>query len=63
MKKNQKPYTRTKKVIDRIKMSKTLSKVKPVENKSKNLLSFLEISPVQKEVPPSRKLQDHAYEY
>ena len=29
---------------------KTLSEVKPVENIHKNLQSFLEISPVQKEV-------------
>ena len=41
MKQNQKPCTKTKKVINRRK-SKTLSKVKPVENISKNLLSFLE---------------------
>ena len=52
-----------KKVIDRGKRSKTLSEVKPVENVSKNLQNFLEISPVQKEVPPPHKLQDHAYEY
>ena len=32
------------------KKSKTLSEVKPVENISKNLMSFLEIGPVQKEV-------------
>ena len=51
-----------KKVIDRGKRSKTLSEVKPVENISKNPQSFLEISPVQKEVLPSHKLQDHAYE-
>ena len=37
---------KTKKVIDRGKRSKTLSEVKPVENISKNLQSFLEISPV-----------------
>ena len=37
-----------KKVIDRGKRSKTLSEVKPVENISKNLQSFLEISLVQK---------------
>ena len=49
-----------KKVIDRGKRSKTLSEVKPVENISKNLQSFL--SPVQKEAPPLHKLQDHAYE-
>ena len=52
-----------KKVIDRGKRSKTLSEVKPVENISKNLQSFLEIIPVEKEVFLSRKLQDHAYEY
>ena len=50
-----------KKVIDRGKKSKTLSEVKPAENISKNLQSFLEISPVQKEVFLSHKLQDHAY--
>ena len=38
------------------------SEVKPVENISKNLQSFLEISPMQKEVL-LHKLQDHAYEY
>ena len=53
----------TKKVIDRGKRSKTLSEVKPVENISKNLQSFLEISPVQKEDLLSHKLRDHAYEY
>ena len=30
---------------------------------SKDLQSFLEISPMQKEVLPSHKLLDHAYEY
>ena len=53
----------TKKVIDRGKRSKTLSEVKQVENTSKNLQSFLEISPEQKEDPPSHKLRHHAYEY
>ena len=52
-----------KKVMDRGKRSKTLREVKPVENVSKNRQNFLEISPVQKEVPPRHKLQDHAYEY
>ena len=52
-----------KKVIDRGKKSKTLSGVKPVKNISKNLQSFLEISPVQKEVLLLHKLRDHAYEY
>ena len=51
------------KVINRGKKSKTLSEVKQVENISKNLQSFLEISPMQKEVLPSHKLRDHAYEY
>ena len=46
-------------MIDRGKRSKTLSEVKPVENISKNLQSFLEISLVQKEVLLSHKLQDH----
>ena len=35
-----------------------MSGVKPVE-----IISFLEISPVQMEVLPSHKLQDHVYEY
>ena len=52
-----------KKVIDRGKRSKTLSEVKPVENINKNLQSFLEISPMQKEVLLSHKLRDHVYEY
>ena len=51
-----------KKIIERGKRSKILNKVKPVENTSKNPQSFLEINPVQKEVLPSHKLQDHAYE-
>ena len=45
-----------KKVINGGKRSKTLSEVMPLENISKNLQSFLEISPVQKEVLPSLKL-------
>ena len=39
-----------KKVIDRGKRSKTLIEVKPVENISKNMQGFLEISPVPKVV-------------
>ena len=62
MKQNQKLCTKTKKVIDRGKRSKKLSEVKPIEN-SKNLQSFLEISPVQKNVLPSHKLRDHACAY
>ena len=53
--------TKLKKVINRGKTSKTLREVKPVENINKNLQSFLEISPVQKEVLVSHKLRDHAY--
>ena len=53
----------TKKVIDRGKRSKTLSEVKQVENISKNLQSFPEISPEQKEDLLSHKLCDHEYEY
>ena len=51
------------KVIDRGKRSKTLSEVKTVENISKNLQSFLEIRPVQKNVLLSHKLRAHPYEY
>ena len=53
----------TKKLINRRKRSKTLSEVKQVENRSKNLQSFLEISPLQKEDLLSHKLRDHAYKY
>ena len=63
MKQNQNPDTNKKKVIDRGKRSKILNEVKPVENVSRNLQNFVEISPVQKEVLPSHKLGDHAYEY
>ena len=50
MKQDQKPCKKTKKVIDRGKGSKTMSEVKPVKDINKNLQSFIEISPVQKEV-------------
>ena len=63
MKWNKKPCLTTKKVIDSGKRSKTLSEVKLVENISKNLRSFLEINPMQKEVLLSRKLQDHAFSF
>ena len=52
----------TKKVINRGKRSKTLSEAKLIENVSKNPQSFVDISPVQKEVFLSHKLQGHAYE-
>ena len=48
--------------MDRGKRSKTLDEVKPVKNISKNPQSFLEMSPVKKEVLLSQKLQDNAYE-
>ena len=51
----------TNKMIGRGKRNR-LSEVKLFENISKNPESFLEISPVQKEVLLSLKLQDHAYE-
>ena len=55
-------FSSRKKVINRGTRRKTLNELKPVENINKNLQSFLEISPVQKEVLLSYKLQDHAYE-
>ena len=51
-----------KKVVNRGKRSKTLNEIKPVKNRSKNPQSFLEISPMQKEILPSHKLRDHGYE-
>ena len=47
---DSKTVPKIKKVIKRRKRSKTLSEVKPVKSISKNLQSFPEISPVQKEV-------------
>ena len=52
---------KTKKVINGVKTSKKLSKVKSFQNMSKNLQTFLEISLMEKEVIPSDKLQEHAY--
>ena len=49
--------------IEKKKRSKILSEVNPVENIGKNLQNFLEIRPVQKEVPLSHELLDHAYEH
>ena len=49
-------------MINKGQRSKTLSEAKPAENISKNLQSFLEINPVQKEDLLLHKLQDHAYE-
>ena len=51
-----------KRLIDRGKRSKTLSKIEPFENISKNLKNFLEIRLMQKEALPPNELQDHAYE-
>ena len=47
---------------DQMRKKKSLNEVKPVTNINKNPQSFLEISPLQKEVLPSHKLQDHVYE-
>ena len=63
MKQNQKPCTKTDKMIDREKRSKILSEVEPVKNISKNLQSFLEITTVQKAVLLSHKLCNHPYEH
>ena len=60
MKKHKKPCTKSKKVIDRGKRSKTPSEVSQSKTNI-NPWSFLEISPVQKEDPPLHKLQDHPY--
>ena len=62
MKWNKKSCIKTKKVIDREKRSKALNEVKPVENISKNLQSFLETTRVQKQVLLLHKLEDHVYE-
>ena len=51
-----------KKLIITGKRSNKLNEVKLVEDISKIAQSFLEISPLQKEVFPSHKLQDHMYE-
>ena len=47
-------------MVDRGKRSRILNKVKTVEIINMNPESFLELSPVQKKVPPSHKLLDHA---
>ena len=63
MKWRQKLCSKKETVIGRgKKMKHTTSEVMPVENINKNPRSSLEISPVQMEVPPSRKRQDHACE-
>ena len=61
MKYTQKMCISTKKVTDRGKRRETLSEVKSVENIIKNLQTFLQIRPVQKDVLLSHKLQEHAY--
>ena len=48
MKWHEKACTKAKKVIDRGKRSNAINEVKPVENISKNLQSFLEIRPGKK---------------
>ena len=44
------------------KRNKTLNEVKLLETISKNLQTLLEISPMQNEVLPSDKLQEHTHE-
>ena len=61
MKQNKKPSIKMNKAINREKRSNALSEEKPVENISKNLQSFIKISPVQMKILLSHKLQDHAY--
>ena len=58
MKQHQKPCIKTRKVIDKATISKTMSEIKPVKSISKNLQSFLEISHMQKKVLSSLTLQD-----
>ena len=53
----------TKKVINREKGRNTPNIVKLGENTNKNPGTFLNVSLVQKEVPPSHQLQDHAHKY
>ena len=62
MKQIQKQCIKTNKLIDREKRTKTLHEIKPVKNIIKNLPSFLEISPVEKEVLLSHEQRDHAHE-
>ena len=49
-------------MFNSVKKSKALNEVEPVKNINKNLKSFLEISPVQKEILSLHKLQNHAQE-
>ena len=46
-----------------MKKSMALSEVKLVNTISKNLKSFLKISPMQKKVLHSHKMEDHANQY
>ena len=49
-------------MIDIEKRNKIMNEVKLVKNKNKNPPSLLKISPVQKQVHPLHKLQDHVNE-
>ena len=49
-------------VIDRTKWSNTPNEAMPVETMNKNPYSFLKISSLQEDAPPSYKLQDQKYE-
>lgn len=57
---DQKPCTKTM-VTDGGKRIKTQNNVKPFKNTNKNPQTFLKRGLVQKGVPPSHKLQHHAY--
>ena len=57
-----KRYKNNKTVIVKGKRNVTLHEVKPVENINKHPKSFLEIRSIQKGVPFSYKLEDHARE-
>ena len=60
MKYHQELCPKKKMVIDRGKRSKKPNEVKPVKNINKNPQSFLKKTLLQKEVPLSNQLHDHA---
>ena len=49
-------------MIEKKEVRKTSNEVRPVENTNKNRQSFPKIRPVEKKVPHSQNLHDHAYE-
>ena len=62
MEQHQNLSTTTKAATDRREKGRRLNEAEPAENTNKNGLYFPKISHVQKEVPPSYKPKDHAYE-